>query len=378
RFYGQEGKDTVSSKDFLKDIKICYRSASEEQKTDYIADHLGTNSPAEKWYDGLGGDVKKTWATFEAEFFKQFPPPQEAKRGKEEVERELLSAELLASELGKMVQKGGTDVWAHVAFADRLLQLAKEAGIEKTNECIWQVRDKLPTPLRDKIASTHTSWTAFCDSIRLVDTTAVKDALERDRQLEEVREQLANQKRELQRQTALLEQQRTRISSETTAATAALTAKLNAMSLTTPQWMREGQGSQPSQGYGVSAPIRRQNTTSTSATATRPRPPQEPVTEELRAATRELMALYPHQPATETGVAEYKAQLKRWMEKHPNTRHASHTTGFPLSPRASRICTGECFKCGESSHLRAQCTAPPAVQLPPPEQWWRGHCDRVV
>ncbi|TFK16867.1 hypothetical protein FA15DRAFT_606222 [Coprinopsis marcescibilis] len=360
KFHGVEDKDTQMSKDFVKDIQIIFGQSMDinnATKVEYFGDYLATNSPAKDWYEGLPSSGKQKWAEFLTAFKTQFPPLQ--------VERELVRMEIVGNELGGMVPRGGVDIWTHIAFADCLMQLAKEAAIESTTECMWLVWDKFPATLKERVMGTHMSWMSLCAAIKVVDTAALKEVVERERRWEVAREQLESQHKEIVWQSALLEQQRNWVVADEDEQDDAGSTTMNA-----------GQPAKPFKP-------RVQPLTTTPATAPmagnlgRPRPPLMPVMEELRRATKELLALYPQQPAT-TGETEYRAQLGWWMEKHPGTKQATHTTGFLLSPWESPVCSGECFKCGETNHFRVQCTAPVERKLPPLEQWWRLHCNRVI
>lgn len=95
----------------------------------------------------------------------RFLVPAAAQRGKEEAERELLGKELKIGELGKMTDSGGAEVWAHIAFADCLLELAQEAGIQGKDTYIWQVQDKLPAIIKDRVTSSYANWESFMNAL---------------------------------------------------------------------------------------------------------------------------------------------------------------------------------------------------------------------
>ncbi|KAJ3508723.1 hypothetical protein NMY22_g16522 [Coprinellus aureogranulatus] len=123
KFYGVPAKDSQSSKDFLKDVRVWFRShgmTELEDRLETIADYFGTNSPAEKWLESLTSNQKLTWKTFEKEFEKRFPT-EEIVRTREEVDRELLGLELKESDVKAALEGEKPEVWPHIAYANKVL-----------------------------------------------------------------------------------------------------------------------------------------------------------------------------------------------------------------------------------------------------------------
>ena len=83
-----------------------------------------------------------------------------------ELERELGAMRMKTEELGKTEKYRGEDVYTHMVFAERILDLAKRAKIEGSMSGLWNVRDELPEILREKIPENQTSWTAFAQAIK--------------------------------------------------------------------------------------------------------------------------------------------------------------------------------------------------------------------
>jgi len=68
--------------------------------------------------------MEMTWKTLEKDFLVRFPPIQKVKKSESELEREFCKLRLTANKLGKKVKYAGEDVWSHVAFAEKALNLA--------------------------------------------------------------------------------------------------------------------------------------------------------------------------------------------------------------------------------------------------------------
>jgi hypothetical protein len=104
-----------------------------------MVDYFKDDSPAEKWFheERASMTLAKTWGVIEQAFLKRFPGPQAAECSKQEWERELLGMRIVVEELDKTVDVGGTEVFAHIRFAERLLQVATLAGIANGSSGIW-------------------------------------------------------------------------------------------------------------------------------------------------------------------------------------------------------------------------------------------------
>ena len=96
---------------------------TDEAKISNFQNYLGSDSPAEEWYEATGKALNK-WADFELAFFTQFPTMEKAKKTAVELERELAGLKLRVEDLGKKQKYGGQEVWSHIAFAENALDLA--------------------------------------------------------------------------------------------------------------------------------------------------------------------------------------------------------------------------------------------------------------
>lgn len=85
-------------------------------------------------------------------------------------------------ELGKTEKYREEDVYTHIIFAEKVLNLAKQAKIEGSMSNLWNhwnVRDKLPEVLREnlKVPENQASWTVFVQAIKDVDMGHIREGV---------------------------------------------------------------------------------------------------------------------------------------------------------------------------------------------------------
>ena len=80
-----------------------------------------------------------------------------------------MKLKLTDTEVATTVSVGGVDAWSHIAWANKVIQLAKDAGIDAGNSLIWMVRDNLPDVLKDQVGSEFKDWKEFVRKVRGVD-----------------------------------------------------------------------------------------------------------------------------------------------------------------------------------------------------------------
>ena len=171
--------DTTQPTEFLKAVKRLFLSntaATDAQKIELFELYLKGDSPAEDWFNDAK-TPKKTWAELEQDFKTRFPNVKKATKTAPELERELGAMRMKTEELGKTEKYRGEDVYTHMVFAERILDLAKRAKIEGSTSGLWNVRDELPEILREKIPENQTSWTAFAQAIKDVDMGHIREGI---------------------------------------------------------------------------------------------------------------------------------------------------------------------------------------------------------
>jgi hypothetical protein len=164
-------EDTIQPLDFLKAVKRAFLTngtVANDQKIGLLELYLKSDSAAEEWYNNAN-TPKKTWLELEKAFKTRFPNIKKATKTAPELERELGAMKITTEELGKTEKYRGEEVYMHMIFAEKILDLAKRAKIETSTSGLWSVRDELPEVLQEKIPEGQTSWTAFVQVIKNVD-----------------------------------------------------------------------------------------------------------------------------------------------------------------------------------------------------------------
>ena len=170
-FHG-DGQEGENPQNFLHTFhrEMCSLTTTDDKEiTGAFIDYLGGSLQADLWFKDLGQSVKESWTFLETTFITRWPQITQAKRSKQEIERELLSTLLEEKELGEKVKIGGVNVWSHIAWADKITILVNKANLTVKTTHIWQVQDKLPDTIKDVMKSTHMDWTAFLQAVHKVD-----------------------------------------------------------------------------------------------------------------------------------------------------------------------------------------------------------------
>ena len=85
---------------------------------------------------------------FEQSFKKWFPNIEKRKKTKLELEMELAEMRIKVEDLGKMEKYRGEDVYTHIVFTEKVLNLAKQVKIESmTTLGLFTLRNHLPEVL---------------------------------------------------------------------------------------------------------------------------------------------------------------------------------------------------------------------------------------
>jgi len=152
-------------------------SISEADKIKTFRLKLKAGSVAKEWFTALPATDKETWVLLQAAFEKRWPEKTTPTKTREEKQTELKQAVLKEGQLGQKERVNGVDEWSHIAWADRVQQLA-DAIPDNHGLLIAETRDKMPAVLRRLISAEHTTWMAFCDAVRKVSLTALREAIE--------------------------------------------------------------------------------------------------------------------------------------------------------------------------------------------------------
>lgn len=178
-FFSGDSSDGQQPVDFLKKFRRAMRElriTTEPALIKAFSDYLRTDSPAEEWYNDQNiPNAIPTWDDFETAFKTRFPGVQKARKSPADLERELSELRLDRKTLATTMTYGGQDAWSHVVFAEKALDLAKRAGLEKTRSSLTRVRDDLPEVFKERISGNVGTWEIFCAEIKAIDVDTLRD-----------------------------------------------------------------------------------------------------------------------------------------------------------------------------------------------------------
>lgn len=360
------GNDEVQPSEFIKIFRRATRGSfsDEESWIDGLGDYLKTGSPAETWY--LKADTpKKSWPAFKTAFEKEFPDVGRAEKTPQDLERELLAMRLRTETLGKTERYANDDVWTHVAFAQRALDLARRAGIAAGTSNIWQVRDTLPEVVREKVPERQTDWPSFCDAIKQVDVSHIKEGARKHMAEQQEKARLRSELDALRNAV-----QATKVPDTPTKG---ISGQLSRMTITqiAPTPAPISQNPFTATGGGRGNLLWGQQATGRSSTRQQG-PPLNP--EEELAIIKNTISLFPVANTTQT----WMEQVRQWRATHGDSGRVTKHTGFPLRPGGAPPGSNECYKCGKTGHTRAGCVAEPGDCIPEKEAIFRSICGSIL
>jgi hypothetical protein len=346
---------------------------TDDAKKAQFPHYLQPYSVADDWFSELVEDEKKNWSDIESAFRKKWPKKKLVKKTDEEYEDEILGRKLKTEDLGKKEKIAGTDVYSHVAWADKMGTSVRGAGLEKSNSHIRQVRKELPSILREKIGTGHADWSKFLQAVRDVDVEYIRDTLD-----------MKN------KEQAALDQRFRMLETVSRSPTAPLRQQLSAVTIsrqpTTPTATTVNNNSNPFANPGGGQGNLRFTATPTTQQYNRPAQqnfnPRPPPTAEQKAELRALLNTLPHHPDTQAGRQAHQAQQAEWVRVHGFRTRVTEKTPYPLRPGTAPVYSGECFTCGQVGHLGSRtgenCQELGYRPLHPNEQQWRVICSRIL
>jgi len=260
--------------------------------------------------------------------------------------------------VGKQITVAGVPTWAHLQFHTSLQQLVNEAGANTMAGLVYQVRENLPTVIKELTTPGLAEWNKFLDEIKALDTNKLREKAETARKKKE-EEKVQNAR------LARLE-----------------TMQTDAIEVMRLQLQHTSIGSAPAERSTTSpsnpASRIRYVTREPSANPQQTNRQCQPLTQEERDLMRSHINDIVHHPDTTVGRSAYEDQLKQWFAKHGQTGRVTENTQFPLRPGSAMICSGECFRCGVHGHRSAECPVPETSQLPFQEKIWRSIAARAL
>ena len=335
-----EDDDTIDPRDFLKRVQRYLMATTWEDvdKVEYFETWLKSGSTAEQWFRGLEPAKKKTWKELCSAFKERWPERAIVQKSTAEKQAELEGEKITEAELGTKVKVNGTEVYSHVAWANKIEKLAK-AIPDNNNLLVVGCRRQLPPTLKALVSSSHDTWTAFCGAVRAI----------RPLDIEEEKEKQDKQARiegELQR---VRQQQRQPPQTPSSAL---------------------GQAFRNFSVGPIPQPRFQQGPSNTQGQPQQYRGPQRTDAEKLTIIAR----IPPPQQDTAAGWAAYEAEITAW-NRNSYGRAAHESRPYPLTPGTSPVACGECFSCGKTGHPSATCTT--NRRIPEAERAWRQKANSI-
>ena len=136
------------------------------------------DSAADEWFDDLPHNDKKDWDAIETVFYKRWPRKTAIKKTAKEYEEEITGLRLKMEDLGKKEKIGGTEVYSHITWAEKMMTIIRGAKLGATTTYIGHVCKELPKLLREKVSAGHPDWTTFLQAVRNVDIDHIRDGVD--------------------------------------------------------------------------------------------------------------------------------------------------------------------------------------------------------
>jgi hypothetical protein len=262
-------------------------------------------------------------------------------------------------ELGMTEKFRGEEVYTHMIFAEKILDLAKRVKVESSTSGLWNVWDELPEILREKVPENQASWTAFAQAIKDVEMGHIREG---------VRKYKASVAKEAEMKADInLLKQRTApgVMGVINSPTKAIRTQLASTAISQHPTGQPAQNN-PFGGSGGGA-----------GNLFNTRTARLPATETEKATVRAAMALYPCQSETPEGEAAYLNQLRAWRQSN-GENHVTKATGFPLRPGGATPGSGKCYNCRWTGHRRIDCQATGTRKIPQHEASFRAICGSIL
>ncbi|KAJ7704563.1 hypothetical protein B0H17DRAFT_1193768 [Mycena rosella] len=311
---------------FHRDVKVTTSSAD---KAKAFKMYLVPGSEADDWFARLPAATRTNMDLIDAALDAQYPSEATVQPTPAEYATDLLKAWLTMEELGTKVKLADHDVWAHHAWANKMLRLAVKAGVTTTTTYIKQVHRELPGPLCTKIAKLHPDWAAFAKAIRDVNTGELEQEMKEKKQEKEEHDKLAR----------LVEQQTGPQASPTAGICAQLTnARISTPALNQARWPQAAAGANPFQGTGgggqgnlfvapqapyQAPPPRAQFQPQAPCAPYQPTTMQQPLTGNNRRTFFDAITCIVHHPDTEADRRAHGDQQQQWSRFTGTSRSPS-------------------------------------------------------
>lgn len=339
-FAGDED-DTLDPRDFLKRVQryLMGTTWEDEDQITYFETWLKSGSTAEQWFKSLENAKKTTWKELCKAFKERWPERPIVQKSTAEKQAELEGERITEAELGTKVKVNGVEVYAHVAWANKVEKLAK-AIPDDNNLLVVGCRRQLPPTLKTLVSSAHDTWATFCTAVRTVRQVDIEEEKERQDKQTKIEGELQRVRQQQQRQPP----------QSPSSALGQAFRNFSVGPITQPRFQPVAINSQGPQQQ--------------------PRGPQRTDAEKLAIIRR----IPPPHPNTADGWAAYNAEIANWNRNNYG-RAVYETRPYPLTPGTSPVASGECFGCGNEGHTSASCTT--NTRIPEVERIWRQKANSI-
>ncbi|KAJ7233814.1 hypothetical protein C8J57DRAFT_1090289 [Mycena rebaudengoi] len=355
--------DKSSAQDFQRAFhRDIHPSTSSADKAKAFKNYFVAGSKVDIWYKGLPTATKADMDLLDAALEARYPEQQTVQLTPAEYGMMLVKEKPKKEELGTKIKVVDREVWAHHAWANKMLRYTTNAKVDKNNTYIEQVRIELPQQIRTKISKMFVNWGAFLREVWEIDTVELEVEMRERREEEET---WKNLKQMVERQAAVQASPTAAIRSQLTRTT------IGAPAQAPPRWPAPTPSGNPfsSGGNGGQGNLFRA-----------PLPPRTPYEQQqqrpLEGADRaKLLATIAgilQHPNTDAGRREHGMQQHAQFTVHGGVP-VSVNTPYPLRPGTVPVNSGECYRCGMTGHtnFRHGCTATQKQSLSVREQTWR-------
>ena len=355
---------------------------TETQMVNRFKVNLRYGSQADSWFAELAKTEKDTYAHLVEAFEKQWPLTKQPKASTAERVRKLKEWTLKAEDLGKKVEgPGGSQIYAHVRWANGLAARARDAG-DTGGFALGEIFNALPRPVKELIRrEPRSTYKELADAVLALDIGDLRDSA-----LNFIRDE----------ETA-------RLARAPPSPTKALRDTLSTIHIQNPQhtYQRTSSAPPPTQPFTQTplnpftnvggrgnlfptipqreaAPYRGQNPgglgIGRAAGIGRPLPQQTNALRNRPVDERHadlLSFTLPQHPDTTEGHTQHRAQCAAWHTANPTSK-PDERHPYPLTPGTSPVGSFECWSCGQRGHRQgAGQGICPGDQLPEPERDWR-------
>ena len=202
-FTGEED-DTLDPRDFLKRVQRFLMTTAaaweDDDKITYFETWLKSRSTAEQWFANLEAAKKATWKELCLAFKERWPERPIVQKSMAEKQAELEGEKITEAELGTKVKVNGAEVYAHVAWANKMEKLAK-AIPDDNNLLVVSCRRQLPPTLKALVSSSNDTWTTFCTAVCTIRPVDIEEEKEKQGRQARIEGELQRVRQQQQRQT---------------------------------------------------------------------------------------------------------------------------------------------------------------------------------